>query len=83
MIIFIVRSEILEILTNNLNGISYTGYLHFGSQGARAELVYDTGSGWLTVAGSNCTDCRQKVYNPKDSSYSSFTDSTPYSLAVS
>jgi hypothetical protein len=35
-------------------GLSYVSYMLFGQHQASGELVYDTGSGYLTVAMSEC-----------------------------
>ena len=31
------------------------------------DLVYDTGSDWLVVEGSDCSNCQGNTYNPRDS----------------
>ena len=65
------------------NGLSYTASLLFGSEQVAAELVYDTGSGYLTVSDLNCDTCTNKLYSSTDSNSSSASnDQTTHSLAV-
>ena len=55
----------------NREDVSYTGTVFFGTplQGsATDEYIYDTGSGYLTVAGTDCSNCHHKIYNPYASS---------------
>ena len=64
------NGEINFDLTNN-NNFSYTGNVFVGSpsQGSySSEFVYDTGSGFLTVAASTCSTCTDPYYNPSTSS---------------
>jgi hypothetical protein len=50
------------------NGIAYQGPLFFGNPSTmEADLVYDTGSGYLTVSHVNCTNCTNKIYDDKKS----------------
>ena len=51
-----VVSTINIDLINNYE-IAYTAYLYLGGNKTQAELVYDTGSGWLTVATNECLSC--------------------------
>jgi hypothetical protein len=51
-------------------GLSYTGKLLLGTQLAEANVVYDTGSGYLTVSAANCTSCDFEVYDPAASNTS-------------
>ena len=46
----IVPSNITQFLNSHQNGLSYTTSLTFGEQNVTADLVYDTGSGVLTVS---------------------------------
>ena len=46
-----------------MGGVSYTGGLVFGSQKSYGDLVYDTGSGYLTVSSEGCETCTNKVYD--------------------
>ena len=67
-----LKGEINFDLKNNSN-FSYTGNVFVGSptQGSYAsEFVYDTGSGFLTVAASTCSTCTDPYYNPAASSTS-------------
>ena len=41
-------NESLPINLRSINGLSYLGYVYMGKT-QKAEVVYDTGSGWLTV----------------------------------
>jgi len=62
----------LQLLNND--DTSYTGPAYLGtpyqSSGANSKFVYDTGSGFLTVTGSNCSSCTTKMYNAGASSTS-------------
>jgi hypothetical protein len=55
----------------NGNNLSYTGPVLIGTplQGLpTSEFVYDTGSGYLTVTASGCSNCSSIYYNPALSS---------------
>lgn len=55
--------------------MKYTGPIYLGSEQNYGSVVYDTGSGWLTVAGKDCSGCDKGVYDPDSSSTSSKTSS--------
>ena len=50
-------------LTNHYN-LAYAADLYFGSGHVRNEVIFDTGSGWLTVSTANCTTCTRRAYDP-------------------
>ena len=63
-------------LTNN-NNLAYAGPLYFGTplqlEGITdRSFIYDSGSGWLTVTGSDCSSCSDgyKMYDPANSTTS-------------
>jgi len=45
----------------------YTGPLYFGSQQEGVQVVYDTGSDWLTVESAQCRSCFGENFNEKKS----------------
>jgi hypothetical protein len=45
-----------------VNYITFTGELYFGADMQKAELVYDTGSRWLTVTADECQTCKTFIY---------------------
>lgn len=62
-------------LTNG-NNLQYVGPVYFGTplQGSASDYyVYDTGSGFLTVTATGCTNCSSVAYNPAQSA--SYQDS--------
>ena len=64
-----VPSEILSTgviavdLIEKLDGLSYVADLYMGTTLQPIEVVYDTGSGYLTVAHSTCRTCLRGAYN--------------------
>jgi hypothetical protein len=46
------------------NNKMYTGYIKMGGR-TDVNLVFDTGSDWLVVAGSQCDTCKVNDYNPE------------------
>lgn len=57
-------------LTNNYN-LQYIGPAMVGTplqDGGSNQFVYDTGSGFLTITTTGCTDCSSIAYNPSLSS---------------
>ena len=44
----------------------WTGPMYMGGN-TYMDLVYDTGSDWLVVEGSDCSNCQGNTYNPRDS----------------
>ena len=54
---------------NNYHDFSYTGSILIGGPNAQAlEVVYDTGSDWLTIEGSECYRCSGNTFEHRDSS---------------
>ena len=47
--------------------MTYTGNLYMGSDGAKSEVVFDTGSQWMVNGVSGCANCRQTSYDPMTS----------------
>ena len=50
------------------DGLTYHGPVSFGIKTDTVEpqvlsVVYDTGSDWLAVEGSRCSDCQGKTYD--------------------
>ena len=60
-----LSSVIVEHLTNH-NNMEYTGTVTVGEQDQSQDVVFDTGSGWLTVGTQDCTGC----WNGGDYDYS-------------
>lgn len=50
----------------NLDGTMWTGPMYMGGT-TLMDVVYDTGSDWLVVEGSNCSNCEGNTYNVDDS----------------
>jgi hypothetical protein len=48
-------------ISNNQN-LEYTGAILLGEDMQPLEVVWDTGSSWLVVEGSDCTNCTPPVY---------------------
>lgn len=57
----------------NRENLEYYGHLDFGTPPKTFSFIFDTGSGWLWVPASNCTQChKSKKFNEsKSSTYSS------------
>ena len=49
-------------------GSMFHGPLFFGSQQVEFDVIYDTGSDWVTVEGKNCTNCKGDTYDSTQSS---------------
>lgn len=47
-----------------------------GANSEYMEVVYDTGSDWLTIAGTYCENCKGRKYHNKKSSLFSFLEDT-------
>jgi hypothetical protein len=52
----------------NTDDLTYTGPIYLGTNQVAGTVIYDTGSGWLTITSSECEDCLTKVYDPSLSS---------------
>ena len=50
----------------------YTGPLYMGENQERMEVVWDTGSDWLVIEGSDCPSCLRNTYDYTDEYLSSF-----------
>ena len=60
----ILTSGMITIdLVEKLDGLSYVGDLYVGTTQQPIEIVYDTGSGYLTVAHESCKNCLRGAYN--------------------
>jgi hypothetical protein len=51
-------------------GSMFHGPLFFGSQQVEFDVIYDTGSDWVTIEGKNCTNCKGDTYDSTQSSES-------------
>jgi hypothetical protein len=56
--------------------------MFIGSNNVSESVVMDTGSGWLTVPLSNCSDCKNKDYDPSNSSTGIWSNQGKSSLSV-
>ncbi len=54
-----------------------------GSQKVKSSVVFDTGSGWLTVTTKDCKTCTYPRYDPYLSSYSKLLSDDMKTLSVS
>ena len=60
----------------NAHDLAYSGPIYLGGPEAQSlEVVYDTGSDWLTVEGSNCSECKGNTYKYTDSDSFEFLES--------
>lgn len=64
---FKLGSASLEHELVNEDGTMWTGELYMGGN-VLMDVVYDTGSDWLVIEGSDCTDCEGNKYDTNDSS---------------
>lgn len=51
-------------------GSMFHGPLFFGSGQEEFDVIYDTGSDWVTIEGKNCTNCKGNTYDSTKSSES-------------
>ena len=56
-----------QVQMHNYHDFSYSGPIYIGSQGQKMEVVYDTGSDWLTIESSDCQNCGGDMYKYEDS----------------
>ena len=49
-------------ILNNADGFMWTGEIYMGKL-SKMDVVYDTGSDWLTVEGADCTSCEGNTYD--------------------
>ena len=54
-------------LLETVDGTIWTGEIYMGRL-SMMDVVYDTGSDWLVVEGSTCTNCQGNTYDPTWSS---------------
>ena len=50
-------------IVEKLDGLSYVSNLYLGTTNQPVEIVYDTGSGYLTVSHDTCKSCLRPAYN--------------------
>ena len=50
------------IILDSTDGFVLTGEIYMGRL-AKMDVIYDTGSDWLIVEGSDCTNCEGNTYN--------------------
>ena len=50
-------------LIEKMDGLSYVSNLYLGTTNQPVEIVYDTGSGYLTVSHDTCKSCLSPAYN--------------------
>ena len=46
------------------------GEIFMGTDSIPMDIIYDTGSDWLVMEGSECTNCDDNVYDPATSTAS-------------
>ena len=49
-------------MLKNTNGWMWTGEIYMGKL-SKMDVVYDTGSDWLTIEGAPCTECQGNTYD--------------------
>ena len=49
-------------ILNNADGFMWTGEIYMGKL-SKMDVVYDTGSDWLTVEGKDCDTCEGNTYD--------------------
>lgn len=52
-----LRADPQIALKNHYENMIYTGPVYMGSEAEEVQVVYDTGSDWLTVESANCRSC--------------------------
>ena len=83
-VIFIITNVVTQIHQNirNLLNLRYVADVFAGSAKVKSEVVYDTGSGWLTLATSDCLTCHGQKYNTSESTYAKFDKNNTKNLTV-
>lgn len=56
--------------------------MFMGSEQVKGELVYDTGSSWLTFAAVGCKGCHTGIYNSTASNTSQSDGKDPFTITV-
>lgn len=69
------RSIVLNL--TDYYGIAYLYPVYIGSNSIKENVIFDTGSGWLTIPLANCTDCVNKNYSYEDSTSATVQDYDP------
>jgi hypothetical protein len=59
---FISDKRDSQIIMGNNHNLEYTGTILIGGDMQPLEVVWDTGSSWLIVEGSDCANCASPVY---------------------
>jgi Eukaryotic aspartyl protease len=62
--------------------VAYVADIYVGSQDVAETMIFDTGSGWVTVPLSNCSDCSNDNYDPANSTTAEWISSSMTSLSV-
>jgi hypothetical protein len=80
----ILSSRIIDVdLVNKMNGVFYYSNLYLGTTKQPVEIVYYTGSGYLTVSHDTCKSCRRPAYNDSMSNESKpLNNKETFSLSV-
>jgi hypothetical protein len=80
----ILTSGIIPVdLVEKMDGLSYVSNLYLGTTKQPVEIVYDTGSGYLTVSHDTCKSCRRPAYNDSMSNESKpLNNKQTFSLSV-
>jgi hypothetical protein len=58
-------------------GVAYVSDIYMGNNSVTESMIFDTGSGWVTVPLYNCTDCHNTGYDPSNSSNGEWVSSNP------
>ena len=72
----------VDLIEQN-NKLSYISKLYLGTTNQPVEVVYDTGSGYLTVSHDTCETCQRPAYNDSMSKESKvLNNKKTFSLSV-
>lgn len=72
----------VDLIEQN-NKLSYISKLYLGTTNQPVEVVYDTGSGYLTVSHDTCWTCQRPAYNDSMSKESKvLNNKKTFSLSV-
>jgi hypothetical protein len=70
-------------LVEKMDGLSYVSNLYMGTTNQPVEIVFDTGSGYLTVSHDTCKSCLRPAYNDSMSNESkALNDKRTFPLSV-
>jgi len=79
----LTRGMIPVDLVEKMDGLSYVSNLYMGTTNQPVEIVYDTGSGYLTVSHDTCKSCLRPAYNDSMSNESKpLNDKRTFPLSV-